>query len=41
MKVGIEVPGQVQDGSFTRDSVAQKLRLEMNDEEGKDSSGQS
>lgn len=33
-KVGIEIPRNEQDGSFTRSSVAKALRLAMVDEEG-------
>ncbi|KAF5463143.1 hypothetical protein F2P56_019082 [Juglans regia] len=34
MQVGIEVPRNEQDGTFTRDSVAKKLKLVMQDAEG-------
>uniref|UniRef100_A0A2N9GS69 Glycosyltransferase n=1 Tax=Fagus sylvatica TaxID=28930 RepID=A0A2N9GS69_FAGSY len=34
-QAGIEVPRNEQDGSFTRDSVAETLRLVMKDEKGK------
>ena len=34
-QAGVEVPRNEQDGSFTRDSVAETLRLVMKDEKGK------